>query len=175
MRLFLPLIVALLFFYCGRAPAIPASEHEYIRLDFHAAFGTAPKMVALHRTGDSVWLQVRETGRETNPLTREKRHYAIGPGGQYDTIFYYKKLSAGDWKTMDSLLVVKDFWNESPGSSTDCIDGFYFFFDAASQGRQLKTGRGCPTGNIYEIGLHLIRLAGYSDQYGEPLRSTPAR
>jgi hypothetical protein len=175
MRILIFGIAGFLFFHCQPRDAPEMPDHEYIRLDFHAAFGTAPKTIALHRIGDSVWLHVKETGRETNPLTREKRHYAIGPDGQYDTIFYYKKLGANDWVTMDSLLVVRDFWDELPQNDAGCIDGFHFTFDASGKGRKLKISRGCPKGNIYEIGLHLIRLAGYTDEHGEPVRNNPIR
>lgn len=161
-------ISSILFFHCQNEPAQDASHapaHEYVELHWSAAFGAAPKTITLNCIGDSVWLKMKEIGKEINGLTREKRNWGIGPGGQYDTVYYHKKMKPQDWKQMDSLLTARNFWSIVQTDSVDSIDGFSFGIDAKSGIRYHAVSREDPKGDIYEIGLHLIRLAGLKDEW----------
>mgnify|MGYP001428780890 CR=1 FL=1 len=168
MRILMLSISMMLFFHCQDKSAqniSPTPTHEYIELHWFASFGAAPKTITLNCIGDSVWLKMKEVGKEINGLTREKRNWGIGPGGQYDTVYYHKKMKPQDWKQMDSLLTAKNFWSIVPTDSVESIDGFSFGIDAKSGKRCHAVSREDPKGDIYEIGLQMIRLAGLKDEW----------
>lgn len=117
MRTLILCISSVLFFHCQNESALNATlspVHEYVELHWWAAFGNAPKTITLNCIGDSVWLKMKEVGKEVNGLTREKRNLQIGPGGQYDTVYYHKKLKPEDWNRVDSLLTIRNFWTTPP-------------------------------------------------------------
>lgn len=163
MRIFILSVFTLFLLCCEQKKAPSTPKHEYFEMGWHYAFGIQ-KEITLHRIRDSVWLLTKEIGNVTNPLTREKRSYQLGPGGQTDTVFYYQQLSLKEWNQITGLLDSTNFWSLPQDINDETIDGTCWSLKAYLGSKSHIIVRCSPLeSDLKAIVLSMILLAGYKD------------
>jgi len=139
------------------------SGHDIYRLHWYCCYNLH-RYITLHRQNDTVWLETKQIGKFINPLTREMHNERLGPGGDYDVVCFKKRLTEFEWHEFDSLLNHHDFWNMPMTDNIRYIDGYSFTLEAHLRDKYHIVRQEVPKGVFKEIGLYLIRLAGYENE-----------